>query len=436
MAQIELAYGKTPLTVELPDEWLAEVAEPPPVAPVADAAGRVAAALAQPIDALPLTSLARPDQRVAVIFDDYTRKTPVHIMLQPVLEQLLAAGIRQEEICLVVALGTHRPMTGEELAAKLGAEVPANYRVVNVPSTAEAEMVYLGTASNGIPAWVNRAVAEADLRIGLGMITPHMDAGFSGGAKIILPGVCSSRTVDAFHTTAAFIRGNQLGKVDAPLRRNLEQFVMERVPLDLILNAIITLDGQIYQCVAGHAIQAHRAGVEHAKTVFGTPLRRRYPVVVANCAPYDVDWWQSSKGAWAGDLVTVDGGTLILVTAAPEGNSTYPLVPIYAGRDPEEVRREIRDGTAVDANQAAAGVLIGNLKHRVRLALVSAGLTPADAATMRIPYYPSVEAAVAEAVTRLPGAERTRSVAVLPQGGIILPVVGSAPEAAVHGSAQ
>jgi nickel-dependent lactate racemase len=369
--------------------------------------------------------LARPGQRVAVIVDDYTRKTPAAQMLPPILERLLAAGVERGDIRIVAALGTHRPMSPEELVAKLGAEVAEQYPIVNLPSTTEGEMVYLGTSSNGIPAWVNRTVAEADLRIGLGMITPHMDAGFSGGAKIILPGVCSSVTVDAFHAASVSIPENPLGDVDAPLRRSLEQFVAERVPLDMIVNAIITLEGEIHQCVAGHAIQAHRAGIEWARSVFGTPIRKRYPVVVANCYPYDVDWWQSSKGAMCGDLVTLPGGTLVMVTAAPEGHSTYPLVPHYTSRSVEALQREVEVGQVEDVKQASAAVIIARLKERANLVLVSQGLSAADAGTMGIPYYDTVAAAVSDAVAGLPEAQQPGSVAIIPQAGIILPIVNT-----------
>jgi nickel-dependent lactate racemase len=398
MPPIDLPQAVGHLRATIPDAWLGEVVHPVPVSPAADATALVQRSLDDPIGVPPLGQLARSDR-------------------------LMAAGIDRDDIRIVAALGTHRPMTHEELVAKLGAAVAGDHRIVNVPSTTENEMVYLGTASNGIPAWVNRTVAEADLRIGLGMITPHMDAGFSGGAKIILPGVCSSATVDAFHAASTFIPENPLGDVNAPLRRSLEQFVTERVPLDMILNAIITLEGRVFQCVAGDAVQAHRAGVTHARSVFGTPVRRRYPVVVANCYPYDVDWWQSSKGAMCGDLVTAPGGTLVLVTSAPEGHSTYPLLPDYSGRDVLELQREIEAEQVEDVKQAAAGVIIGRLKQRVKLALVSGGLTPADARTMALPYFDSVEAAVSAAVTGLPTAERAGSVAIIPQAGIILPLV-------------
>lgn len=423
MRTLVFKWFQSTRAVSLPDEWIGEVIEPRPVTIVAEAGNIIKAALAHPINSAPLAELVRPAHRVAILVDDYTRKTPIDRMLPPVLEALRAAGVPDQNIRIVIALGTHRPMTDEELAHKLGAEIAHKYSVINVPSTCDDEFVYLGTASNGLPAYANRAVADADIRIGLGMITPHLDAGFSGGMKIVLPGVCDTRTVDAFHRQSAFTAQNQLGQIDAPLRGVLEQFVSERVPLTFIVNAIVTPDGQMYACVAGHPRQGHRAGVQHALAVFSAPARRRYPIVVANCHPYDIDLWQSIKGIWAGDLITDDGGTLIAATAAPEGNSTYPLVPGYIGRDAAEVKREIETRTAQDDKQAATGVMFRTLMRRIRLVLVSEGLTADDARTMGIDYYSSVEAAVAAEIDRLPIGARAGAIGIVPQAGIVLPVI-------------
>ena len=149
-------------------------------------------------------------------------------------------------------------------------------------------------------------------------------------------------------------------------------------------------------------MHAHRAGVKHALTVFSASARRRYPIVVVNCYPYDIDLWQSIKGIWAGDLITDDGGVLIAFTAAPEGNSTYPLVPRYIGRDAADLKHEIEAGAALDDKQAATGVMLRTLMRRIRLVLVSDGLTVEDARMMGIDFYSSVEAAVAAEIDRLP----------------------------------
>jgi nickel-dependent lactate racemase len=411
------------LPVSLPAEWIGEVVEPRPMAVADDAVTLIKRALDNPIGSAPLTGLVQPDQTVAILVDDYTRKTPIHLMLPLVLDELRSAGVPNAQIRIVIALGTHRLMTEAEIAHKLGPSIASEYTVVHVSSALESELIYLGTSANGIPAHVSRAVAEAGVRIGLGMITPHLDAGFSGGMKIVLPGVCGTRTVDAFHARSACVAQNQLGQIDAPLRCALEQFVSERVPLTFIVNAILTPDDRMAACVAGHPLQAHREGVKHALRAFSAPARRRYPIVVANTYPYDIDLWQSVKGIWSGDLLTADGGTLIAVTAAPEGNSTYPLVPGYIGRDPDEVRHEIEAGTAEDAKQAATGAMFHTLMRRIRLVFVSDGLTADDAHKMGIDRYPGVEAAIAAEIDRLPIEARQGAVGIVPQAGIVLPVI-------------
>jgi lactate racemase len=302
---------------------------------------------------------------------------------------------------------------------------------VNVPSDAPEHFVGCGEvafdlASRCFPpvaAFVNASVLAADVRVGVGMITPHLDAGFSGGAKIVLPGVCSLATVDAFHRASAFVEENQLGNADAPLRRMLETFVQAHAPLQFILNVVLHPDGMLHSCVAGDPVLAHRVGADQAREVYGVRLPQCYPVVVANAAPYDQDLWQSIKGAWAGDLAIADGGTLILVAAAPEGNSLYPLVPRYAGRDPDALQAEILEGAVEDAMQAATGVMWARLRRRVRLVLVSPGLGPETAAAMGIGYAENVQQAVDEAVLALLHTQRAGCVAVLPQAGVVLPVV-------------
>jgi nickel-dependent lactate racemase len=416
----------------VPQPWLGAVIAPQPAAASSAAEELVAAALRYPTGTPPLRYLARAGQRIAILIDDCTRKTPTAQILPLVLAELAAAGVAQQDVTIVVALGTHRPLTEDELQAKLGAAAHAGYAVVNQPCTDAAGFVEVGqmTSLQGdvelppIPAQINRHVLQADLRISIGMITPHLDAGFSGGAKMVMPGVCSLATVDAFHLASAFVPQNQLGDPGAPLRRLLETFVARHAPLHYIVNVVLGLDGSLYACAAGDPIAAHRCGVEEARRVYGVRIAGRYPVVIANCAPYDQDLWQSIKGAWAGDLVTADGGTLILITAAPEGSSSYGLVPYYAGIDPDLVRAEILSGSVADAMQAATGVLWGSLRRRIRLMLVSAGLNAADVASMRAEYFSDVEAALKAAVARLPAAERAGAVAVIPQAGVVLPVPG------------
>ena len=431
MSDLTLPYGNSLLNVSLPDEWLGLIALPKEVTPNQDVQRLVRTALDAPTGSPPLRDIAQPGMRITLIVDDYTRKTPIHQVLPLILDELHAAGIAPATIRIVIASGSHRRMSEADITSKLGLTIPNSYEVINISAEEQGQMLYLGEtgvasyagyAGHGIPAWINREVAEADLRIGIGMITPHLDAGFSGGAKIILPGVCGIATIDAFHQASAFIPGNPLGNAEAPLRRSLEQFVAEKAPLQFIINLVLTLKGEVFACVAGGAVQAHRLGVKYAREVYGVPVERRYPVVIANCYPYDQDLWQSVKGMWCGDLLAEDGGMMVVVTAAPEGSQSYPSLPDYIGRDTEELLGELLDGKVPDPMVAATGVMISRLRQRIRLALVSAGLTRSDALAMHIPLYNTIEEAVAESVRALPVQERAGCLAALPYAGAILPI--------------
>jgi nickel-dependent lactate racemase len=380
-------------------------------------------ALDQPIDTLRVEKMVAKGQRVAVLVDDHTRKTPIQRMLPPLLDRLDAAGVREADICIVLALGSHRAMNTVEVESKLGGDIASRYEIINTSGSDRSHFKDLGSTSNGIPLCVHRRVAEADARIGLGSITPHMDAGFSGGAKILLPGVCCDQTIDAFHLRSALSQWNPLGDANAVLRLDLEQAVTELAPLDFVLNSIPTLAGDCYMVVAGHPVHAQRTGAGYARRVFQALARRKYPVVLACCHPYEHDLWQSMKGLWCGDLLTADGGSLILLTAAREGSQQTPLLPGYIGADPQNLMRSLDSGAAADLKSAATGLMVSHIKERIHISLVSDGLTRTEVQLMGLSYFKSVEGALEQAVGGLQPAEKTGSIGVIPEAGLVLPVI-------------
>ncbi len=422
MAAIELPYGSGTLTFEIPDHCLGEVISPRMIVADSGSDAIIRHALDHPVGTPLLSQILRPEQKVAVIIDDISRETPTAQLLPPLLGTITRAGVEPTNVAIIMALGTHRHMTEVEIAVKVGPEIMHAYRVFNTPCKDDRHMVYVGTSSNAIPAWVHRSVADADIRIGVGMISPHMDTGFSGGAKIILPGVCSCQTVAAFHARQASLSGNQLGVADAPMRQDLETFVCDRVGLDFILNAVLNRDGTLYRCVAGHYIQAHRRGVEFAREVYGVPVARRYPLVISNAFPAQIDLWQSTKGIASGELVTLDGGTLILVTHCQEGNSTHPLFADYLGQSPDQLLGALEAGDVEDPVACALAVPISRVRERITICLVSSGLSASDAKRMGFTYYETIEEAIA---CELKNCGNEPRIGVLTHGGVILPLINS-----------
>jgi nickel-dependent lactate racemase len=407
--------------LRLPPGVLGEIALPSRH-PGGDPAELAAQALAAPIASPPLEALVRRGMRAAVIVDDYTRQTPLAALLPLVLRRLHAGGLAPGDIRIVIAPGSHRPMTPAELNDRLG-PAAAGYTVTQTASTDLVQMVPAGATPGGIPVWLSRAAAEADFRLGLGLITPHMDAGFSGGCKLVLPGVCAEATINAFHARLADIPRNLLGEAESPLRLELEGYVMGRGLLDFIVNAIPAAGGGCAAVVAGHPVAAQRAGAQQARQAWGAPARRRYPLVLADCSPYDHDLWQSMKGLWAGDRLTTDGGRLIVVSRAVEAAGQYSQLVEDLGRDPDELLAALRAGRAADPKSAATAIAVGRMRRRIRLSLVAPGLGVEAARRAGFDAFDSPEAALQQALAGLPAAEQPRCLGVLPLGGTSLPVV-------------
>lgn len=195
---LELPYGRTRLPLHVPPENLLAVVEPAEVAPAVDPAAEVRRALREPVGSRPLSELVRPGQKVLIIIDDNTRPTPQHQVLPPVLAEL-ASVTRNLHLKILIATGTHRAMTPEEIRAKVGAEIASQHTILNHDWANEANLVELGITHNGTPIKVNRLVQEADLVLAIGATVPHCLAGWGGGAKIVQPGVCGKDTTNMTH---------------------------------------------------------------------------------------------------------------------------------------------------------------------------------------------------------------------------------------------
>lgn len=416
---VQLPFGTGYKLLEVEENLLGEVVKPSAVTAVPDMQEAIQDAIANPIGTPRLGEIVQAGQTVAIAIDDITRATPTAVILPLLIAELEDAGIRSEDICIVIALGTHRILTDDEIVSRTGAAIAKNYRVINKPSWDDDAHTFLGTSSNGIPAWVKREVAEADIKIGLGTVIPHMDAGFSGGAKIILPGVCNSLTVDAFHEKEIDIEGNMLGRIDSPLRVDMEKFVGEQVGLDFIVNVVVTPNKALYYCAAGHFIKAHRACVAYAEAVYGVPIQKRYPLVFACAYPKDIDLWQCTNAIWSGEKMVSDGGMLVLVGEVREGNSVYPHFPHYIGRDPDELKAAMERDEIEDRKAAVFAIGAGEMKQRIQIGVVSEGITREMANQMGFIYFDSLETAVAAEQAAL----TEESIGVLIQGAVTLPML-------------
>ncbi len=294
-------YGDKELTLHFPEGWEIEMLGPKDAPALSDA--QIERAFAQPIGTPRIAAMAKGKSRAAIIVDDLSRPTPAARVIPFLIRELTAAGIPKAEIRFVVGGGSHRPLTDEEVAKKVGTDIAADYEVTS-HNFMSGDLRALGSLDNGMPIYINRVVADADFKICLGGIYPHGSVGFGGGAKLIVPGVAGFATMFYFHSFSPS-RGHAVieRRSSEPDHRDFAEAVATRLGLDVIANVVLNSRREICGLFAGDFVQAHRTGARFALETYGTEIpeacRKETDLVVLNCYPLDSDPIQTGKALWA-----------------------------------------------------------------------------------------------------------------------------------------
>lgn len=416
-AQISVPYGHTELSAQLPESAYLGAFLPREEEVGAEEQELLRQALENPIGTVRLRALAKPGQRVAIVTSDMTRPCPSDKLLPPVLAELNAAGVSDADITVIVALGLHRAQTPAEMEELLGAEVCRRVRVLNHDPE---QVVRLGVTSRGTPVEFFRPLAEADLRVCLGNLEFHYFAGFSGGAKAILPGCASKATVNANHAlmvqpgaVAGRIAGN-------PVRADIEEGVA-MLGADFILNVVVDGHHRINAAVAGHAELAHRRGCEMVAQRGSVPIPQLAEVVVVSAGGYpkDVNMYQAQKALDNAVHAVREGGVIIWVAECAEGlgGKTFESWLREAG-EPDKVLARIQREFVLGGHKAAA---IAAVLKKAGVYLVS-GLGEEVLAGSGMMPFANLDAALAAALSETGPQARVLS---LPYGGSVLPVVAN-----------
>jgi lactate racemase len=320
--RIEVAFGKDGLTLQLPDRFHYEILEARSAAPLGDAAGALSAGLDAPIGSLPLDQMARGKRTVAISVCDITRPAPNQATLPHVLARLERAGIQRENITFLIATGLHRPATDGEIREILGPEIADRYRVVNHNARALGEHRYLGTTTSGTPVYIDERFVAADLHITLGFIEPHLMLGFSGGRKLIAPGLAAQETIKVLHSPR-FMRDRRAveGSVESnPLHRELLE-IAALAGHHFALDVALTRRREIAGVFAGDPVTAHRAGMDFVARVMLEELPEAADAVITTAAgyPLDLTFYQAVKGITAASHIARPGGRILLAAACQEG---------------------------------------------------------------------------------------------------------------------
>lgn len=421
--RVTLDYGRTGLEVELPDERVIGPLEISPAPPLADPVAAVEETIARPTGCAPLEQLARGRRNACVLVNDITRPVPNETILRPVLRSLERAGIARDQITLLIATGLHRPNLGDELVEMLGREIASNYRVENHHGSMREEHTFLGTTPKGVPVWLDRRYVQADMKIATGLIEPHLMAGYSGGRKLICPGIAHLDTVKVWHgpdflehpkADCGILQGNPVHEENTRIAR--------MAGCDFIVNVAIDRLRHVTKVVAGDMEQAFLEGVEFVAQVARAEVPEPVHVVVTSSAGYPLDttFYQAVKGLTGALPIVKQGGTIIMAASLSEGIGSPEFRRIFQENESlEAFHRRIlgKDYFVMDQWQLEE---LAKVCRRARVMVYSDGL---DAATLQDCYVEpatSVEDAVRESLEAYGPDAR---VAVIPKGPYVLPCV-------------
>jgi nickel-dependent lactate racemase len=413
--KVNFAFGKHGIEVSVPDSVQAQVIRCRSAAALGSVQAALEAALDSPIGSAPLAELAAGKRTAAISVCDITRPAPNSTTLPPLLKRLHQAGIPVEGVTILIATGLHRGATDDEIVTILGPEISQKYRVVNHDAQKREEHRYLGTTRSGTPVYIDERFMAADLHITLGFIEQHLMLGFSGGRKLIVPGVAAQETIKVVHSprfnrepmaTEGSIAGN-------PLHREfLEIAAMARH--DFILDVTLTHDRQISGVFAGNPVKAHAAGVEFLETTSLETLPEPVDAAITSSAgyPLDLTFYQVLKGVTAAAHIVKPGGVILLVAECAEGIGSPPyarMLAAYSGN--LTFLDSIRDAPVEIDQWQLERLALGSLKHR--LLFYTPGAKPEELGCLAAQAFSNLDDAVAAVLDSLPPGGR---VALIPDG--------------------
>jgi lactate racemase len=421
--QVTLDYGKTGLTVNLPDDRLIGPLAIRPAAPLPDPRAAIAAAIQNPIGSKPLAEIARSRKNACILVCDITRPVPNTLILPPLLRTIETAGIARTDITILIATGLHRPNEGGELEELVGREIAKNYRCENHHGKIKEEHTYLGTTPNGVPAWIDSRYLRADLKITTGLIEPHLMAGYSGGRKVICPGIAALETVKVWHGPKFLEHPNaDCGIVQGNPVHEENTRIALMAGCDFIVNVCMDGSRQVTWVGAGDMIRAWEEGVRFVEQIVKAPVSQPVDVVVTSSAGYPLDttWYQAVKGLTGAMPIVKKGGTIVLAASLSEGLGSPEFQQLLSDNpDLDKFKKRIMGGDYFVLDQWQLEEFAKVVAH-CKVKVVSDGLSAEVLRRCHVEPAATVESAVAESLKEYGPAAR---VAVIPKGPYVLPFV-------------
>jgi nickel-dependent lactate racemase len=413
--KVKLAFGREGAEVEIPAHIQATVLEAKFAEAMEAPDAALAGALDNPIGAPPLLEMAKGRRSAAISICDITRPAPNRMVLPHVLRTLTQAGVPRDGVVILIATGLHRAATLSELHQIVGSEILSRYAVVSHNARDAAAHVDLGLTQSGTRVLIDRRFIESDLHLSLGFIEPHLMLGFSGGRKLIAPGLAGEETIKRLHSPV-FMRDPRVVEgsfPDNPLHHELLE-IARMARHDFIVDVALTRSRQIARVFAGEPVAAHAAGVEFVRQATRAVLEEPVDAVVTTSAgyPLDLTYYQSVKGVTAASHIVKPRGTILLAAACQEGLGSAEFAQFVRRFSNAEscLEATAKEPVVIDQWQLEKLALVA---RKARLAFCTPGIPVADRQYLWGAVFETPAEAVAAVCADLPRGAR---VAVIPEG--------------------
>ncbi len=413
--KIDLKYGEKTESIEIPENICYDILLPNRTDAALDGWKELIRGLEHPIGSKRLRDIVNPGEKVAIVTSDVTRPLPNKEILPFVLEEIKRGGVHQKDIIIVFALGSHRQHTLEEKRALVGDDV-FNSGIPLLDSD-EKNCVNLGYSKNGTPIDIFRPVAEADRIVCLGNIEYHYFAGYSGGAKALMPGVSSKRAIQKNHSkmicekaSAGIISGN-------PVREDIDE-VGIYIKIDFIVNVVLNEEKEIISAFCGDYIKAHREGCRFLDKVYGVKIEKEADIVIVSAGGYpkDINMYQAQKALDNACRAVRKGGVLIWCASMKEGFGSEPFERWIMNKKPEELFLDVDTNFELGRHKAVA---IAAIMQKARVFIVSE-MKEEVLNKINMRSFPTVRDALKQALSE---AGEKAFVRIIPAGGSILPIL-------------
>jgi len=366
--EVEIPVGKGKVKANVPN--LIATVVPQKVKGVSDQRAEVRRALANPIESQRLSEIARGKKTAAIVVNDITRPYAGGLLVEEIANELASAGLKDNDIFLVVAYGTHRINTESELAGMFGESVLKRFRIVHHKCQDDDTLVNVGVTKLGIPVTVNKEYMGADVKILTGKITPHHSAGFSGGRKSLLPGIIGLKSLRIHHSFPIRPKSPSMGWLSGNPFHEEALSAARMAGVDFIVNMIDNAEKEMVAAVAGELNAAHLKGVEVCKSIWSYELPAKADVVIVSPGgfPRDIDLYQAQKACACAELACREGGQIILCAEAPDGAGKFASILKAAATPQDVIDKYVREGFTADSTAKAYMYARAMTQYKIGLA--------------------------------------------------------------------